>query len=364
MPYYCNPKCQKSHKRIHEKVCPLWAPWKDLAGGVEIKPSTLPGAGRGLFAVKDFRPGEALAVYSGKKFSSAEVASLTYGVTYGANPYAQTISAEEGGIIGERDPALPHLGAQIANDPFFRAGDLFLSLNCENPDLAAIQQMSMEYLRLMSSSPRPTRMTLRGGHVQLVALQAIPAGQEIFYAYGLDYWIGRMVALCDRKGYFFQGKSIQRAASMAVEIFLGGSGTLRSVEALSEMFSLYISSKDFDIFREEFPTYPDLPVDLKLASILTSLSRMRFLVVDKEAFMVMSIELHLDERLKAIARAENREFFSEDGSIVSHPLSRALFRDIMDYMRTHTPLPALFANIVAVEERSLTPEESQVLGRE
>ena len=43
--------------------------------GIDVRPSTLPGAGMGLFVFQDFRPGQKVADYSGQIVSARNVVS-------------------------------------------------------------------------------------------------------------------------------------------------------------------------------------------------------------------------------------------------------------------------------------------------
>ncbi len=60
--------------------------------GVRVAPSTIPGAGQGLFARRDFRPRDPICPYGGRLLTADEVERLYPGTTLA--PYVERISKE------------------------------------------------------------------------------------------------------------------------------------------------------------------------------------------------------------------------------------------------------------------------------
>lgn len=73
-------------RRITTRTHPYCAYHTRVVHGVEVRPSRIPGAGLGLFAVRRFKPGEYLFNYDGDRLSVAEYIER-YG-DLGLGPYA------------------------------------------------------------------------------------------------------------------------------------------------------------------------------------------------------------------------------------------------------------------------------------
>jgi hypothetical protein len=116
--------------------------------GVQLRDSTLPGAGKGLFAMKDFRRGDNILRYDGE-----ELTNDCLNARYGENTAPYGISNPEGRIF---DGACQRGPASMANH---RPG----SFNA----------------RFVEVSGRPEPM--------LQALRNIKRNEEIFVNYGTEY---------------------------------------------------------------------------------------------------------------------------------------------------------------------------------
>jgi hypothetical protein len=114
--------------------------------------STIPGAGKGIFALRKYSKGDVICEYTGREVPLVEVKSPNFHTTV-----AYQISSKM--CIVPQDigsDVITCLGAYI-NDPLDRATD-----NCE--------------------------LTTRAGKAFVVATQNIQLFQELFLPYGPDYW--------------------------------------------------------------------------------------------------------------------------------------------------------------------------------
>ena len=121
--------------------------------GVGVAPSTIPGAGDGLFALRDFAAGEVLADYYGEVLSFAKMA-----------------------LRENRDYIMGGFG-----------------LNCY---VDAAQQLDCP-ARYINDSFEPSRINAQFHKVaserraRVRATRPVAAGEEILASYGEDYWLPR-----------------------------------------------------------------------------------------------------------------------------------------------------------------------------
>jgi len=122
--------------------------------GVEVRPSTLRPkkmAGRGLFATREFKRGERIALYGGEKLTPAEV-DARYGED-GLAAYSLTIHPKRLVL----DAITVRGYGSMANDG-------------------------------RSAHPCNARFSRSGENGEVRATRRIRAGEEIFASYGREYW--------------------------------------------------------------------------------------------------------------------------------------------------------------------------------
>lgn len=128
---------------------------------LEIKPSTIPGAGLGLFAIKRYEPAEDIVEYTGEIIGPAEVLTR----------YA----------LGTRHSAYI---MQVSGKRYIDAHD---------PDRSSMARYANDGRR--ESRNNAEAIVMLGRRVMLVAKWLIEPGDEILFSYGTQYW-----ALHDRLG--------------------------------------------------------------------------------------------------------------------------------------------------------------------
>jgi hypothetical protein len=71
--------------------------WQHLRAekGLDVRPSTLPGAGLGLFAYKTFRPKEKVADYSGKLVSARKAKRSQYAIAWKQGKWVDASSSQD-----------------------------------------------------------------------------------------------------------------------------------------------------------------------------------------------------------------------------------------------------------------------------
>ena len=119
--------------------------------GVEVRPSTIKGAGDGLFALRNFVTGEVLGAYGGEGRNflwMLQNENTGYVMCFGLNDYVDACVAFD-------------CPGRYVNDTF--------------------------------DGRRNARFVRASGRAQVVAITPIYAGQEIFAAYGDQYWESRGV---------------------------------------------------------------------------------------------------------------------------------------------------------------------------
>ena len=119
--------------------------------GVEVRPSTIKGAGDGLFALRQFVTGEVLGDYSGERRNflwMLQNENTGYVMCFGLNDYVDACVAFD-------------CPGRYVNDTF--------------------------------DGRRNARFVRASGRAQVVAIKPIAAGEEVFASYGDQYWESRGV---------------------------------------------------------------------------------------------------------------------------------------------------------------------------
>lgn len=156
-----------------------------------IQPSTIEGAGNGVFASRDIEPGELITLYPADAilFRGGEREEVT-GVLYGTNEHKPLLTQDEGrayeirlspnhSIVGDKDNTidLAYVG-HICNDG---------AVLTDGSDAARTV-----YSKTSAQAANAATLAISDGcHVGLFALRKISCGSEIFLSYGEGYWLSR-----------------------------------------------------------------------------------------------------------------------------------------------------------------------------
>lgn len=132
------------------------------ATGLVVQPSTVEGAGLGLFAVRAFARGEVVAVYTGVLMTAAERREMAAFADDWPDRYRYVLGLSDHGIC--LDMAGQGLPAHYVND---------------NRDRTRINTRFVKQVRLLLA--------------ELVTLRDIEPGEELFVDYGPEFWTGSHV---------------------------------------------------------------------------------------------------------------------------------------------------------------------------
>ena len=334
--HYCNSACQRAAWKTHSASC-------KLRDGVKIGPSKIPAAGNGLFANRDFAQGDVVAVYFGDVYSETD---LVKRLQFEGSSYLQTVSTSL--INGSVDPPVPHLGAQLANDPYIDRSDieLLLGVDCSHltPEyLSAVTELSRRYW-LSMAAPEATQMknveigTKMDEAVRidgkffpyLKASRSIRADEEIFYSYGPSFWTSIPQHICFRKGLPEASLEIQRAAAVSLEK-MGALGELAQAIDTS-----YISSGTYEE-QKKFLMGPHRFL-IQLKNLFVSSGQVGLMFKpsgdhpEQEWIDEMKVALRIDEKITEIAQAPNSDFYDRFSYGKVHPKGKRLLREMLEYM--------------------------------
>jgi len=143
---------------------------KTIGYALRVGKSTIPGAGRGLFAVEGFRKGDTITEYDGEVI---DIETAERRRRMGLASHIRSLASGRLAIDGRMVPAtFGHGGGSFANDP--RDSKLTNAKFC-NTDTPMIGALA-----------RPGRLALERSWLR--ATKDILPGQEILASYGKGYW--------------------------------------------------------------------------------------------------------------------------------------------------------------------------------
>ena len=148
--------------------------------GLEIRRSSLPGAGLGLFAARPFRKWETLCRFGGEVITMERLNQRMRNPTANTAPYAIRLPGRDGMV---RDEFRYRSPAAFSNDSI---NPLLLYA------LVVIdgEKWGDAYQRACRRAPANALAT---GDTCLVASKKIPAGAEVTWHYGSSYWRGHNI---------------------------------------------------------------------------------------------------------------------------------------------------------------------------
>lgn len=159
---------------------------KQLVFPVEIRESLIDGAGRGVFAIRNFDSGEYVCFYDGIIKSSGEIKSCE------ENDFSLNCPDSNRILVGFRKPRDPLGVGQIINDAVrfelrseWKRSDYCFCLSDQRIDNAIEQYMK-------NSLERANVVFVKGKFPRLFAKRSIHAGEELYYPYGSNYWISNI----------------------------------------------------------------------------------------------------------------------------------------------------------------------------
>jgi hypothetical protein len=171
----CKAKSKRTGRRCKLRTCvskPYCHVHLPAIKGVKVTKSKLPGAGKGLFAARDFKRAEAIAEYTGKKLTDEQ-----FDRKYGRDGQGDYSLYLGGGITLDSDR--PDYGlARYANMCFIKYPPGCKKGKCKKKGKrTCVNNARFHYSR------RYDRVLLR-------ACTPIARGQEVYASYGPDYLIG------------------------------------------------------------------------------------------------------------------------------------------------------------------------------
>jgi hypothetical protein len=154
---------------------------------LEVKLSTIPGAGNGVFTLKDIKQGEPVCYYAGRDEPAEKNSQDPYAIHHMFNNTVR---------VGFRVPEKSHGVAQLVNDAsYLDFNSLELNENGLFP-LCAIKKLEDDYNKC-SYEKMNVCYDKYGEEYVMYARQNIKAGEELFVSYGTDYWISQFDISCD-----------------------------------------------------------------------------------------------------------------------------------------------------------------------
>ena len=256
---YCDKTCQVADWPSHKSECKKLAPSKDLRGKTRIAPSSLKGAGMGVFANQDLEKNSPVAGYYGTLVEG----SFENQLLHTSHAYLQPFVGSQYFLLGSPTPPAPHLAAQLANDPYVSSTDvsLLLSISCSSLSkdyLAQIKAFSRKYMeewvndQLIQDGKKAGKskanldlesMKDASHYPRMIARRAIAKDEELYYDYGLSYWLGIAINICNKKGFPLVGTTLDRVFSESLEEEQSKAPHLYS--HLKMATPNYISKKDY-----------------------------------------------------------------------------------------------------------------------
>ena len=149
---------------------------------LDIRETTLPlpqsaGLRQGVFAKTDIPASEILCEYRGAVIT----ASIEFKSDY---------SFTTADINGERITVIPHSNKAICS--FINDGAHIIGANYKEADLAAIEAGTLKISTYPGAEYNTRALATKMGKIFIVSSKFIPAGAELFFSYGNEYWLERI----------------------------------------------------------------------------------------------------------------------------------------------------------------------------
>ena len=329
---YCGKDCQKTDWKNHKLEC---GPIRALIGKAKTQQSTIPGAGKGLFASQRYEAQTQVAIYYGTPVGPSFLDSIQVLTS----KFLQ--ATETGRMDGWSDTEMPgHLAAQIANDGLMSPEmyrDL-MSFDCNNLTDDQVNKIkgvarnyTLAYLDPDYNKPthnqRPSNIVITelkiasrvGQEVKIDKLRydfykttkRVEAGEELLNSYGPGYWLEIPGQMCLRKGRPLESLRLNRAISEEFEDLRDTQPAISNFikqHGMSEVLSIYGSKLNFE--SASLDTEKHLLMT-RLSSLFSPLNYLEAHIRDEAEFNTMKDTLNLESELDRIASLPHEEFIDE-----------------------------------------------------
>lgn len=230
---------------------------------VKIGPSTIVGAKRGIFATEKLSPNQEVCFYDGYQKPEEKV-------TKTERDYLLRTEVDGVVSIGYMVPRFPGGVAQLANDAACLRFDDFPKEGTISQQVHFVMKASSDYAKTMASC---NTMMIKD---KLVTTRAVDAGEELFFYYGVNYWMD--------KAYYGTAPG---TAPGTIGTSAGGAELFRALSIVSSFYQIM-----FDTAKEF--------VEQKLATLAAQqFSKIHLLHLHVETIiftcMTHNIDRHLEE---------------------------------------------------------------------
>jgi hypothetical protein len=157
---------------------------------VEIRPSLISGAGNGVFVTRNVAKGEIVCFYDGEERDPVSKSDFIYSITNPAtgNAYIgyQTPRDPKGVSQFINDGALFELTNDLRNEGgFFKIGNPRIKKKIQIYQSISDSKQNCGFLAKRSPSGKTIHT------FETVAIRDIAKGEELYYTYGIDYWLSK-----------------------------------------------------------------------------------------------------------------------------------------------------------------------------
>lgn len=177
---------------------------------VYLAPSTIPGAGAGVFASEDFEEGDILTFYPGdiltfsrhprRSTRSAKTRSIIWGAHVPAELQVDKPSKWVDYEVAVSDVYTIMGHPSLLDDMAYvghMVNDGAMPQSCAGGDAAG---ESAAYIATSEKLANAAHIDLAGCHAAVVATRAVKADEELFVTYGVEYWTSREIRMGEVAG--------------------------------------------------------------------------------------------------------------------------------------------------------------------
>ncbi len=345
--FYCGQEHQKQRWQEHKGDCQKWKPFKEqiVAARVKLGQSLIPQAGRGLFAKEDLKMGEQVAIYFGEYAPEGELSFTAKEVSF-------NYRMEDGRLLkGSKSSKVPaFLSGQFINDPYMEGAwiDILMNLDCRKPNLEDLRLVMDGYLQnhfLPHSVRQNVDLIDNSPYPYFRANRKIQRGEELYWPYGVNYWMSIPEKICMRKGFPEVSLDIKNVMMDSV------SALPQSQKQLKALYMPSVDMANLDKDREILVSSENR-IPLQIASILGGHDIIQMHILDKARFSNFFKSLNGDAILEGIA--DSRELYHFDRGYLIHPKGKQLALDLID-LQNQSDYPVF--RWIDVKKQSYVPME-------
>ncbi len=240
----CQPKKAERAEGHPKDECRQFSRQKHLSGRVEIRPSLIPGAGRGIFVKEPVAKGDPILVYGGEALRlkdcgrSFEEQASVRGLAY--NRYMSGFKGEK--ILqgsGHTGCLAPHLCGDLCNDNYLPQNEYEalrkLDFN-SGPRLIteALIAFFRAYIKQSQTIAAAVGHQEKDGSLLLVARNTCHADEEIYNVYGPGYWLAPFTVVGELMGSPQESWLVRRGISRYIEGLFANQNDRRQVLAFGK----------------------------------------------------------------------------------------------------------------------------------